>query len=399
MTGRRLKLAVVVTHPIQYHACRWRALAAQPDLDVTVLYCRKGSADGSFSEAFQRHVAWDVPLLDGYRHKTFRNWSTGTPLNPGIWGEIARGGYDAVYLHGTNYPTHIGAALIGRLLGKKVLIFSVCYDLDQRAGAKGLLRNGFYRAVYRMADRVLNIGTHSGRHYRAAGVPARKLVPTPHVVDNQFFADTAARLTRAEAKARFGIPKRARVLLFCAKMFAKKRPDLLLNAFIEADLEGWVLLMVGDGVDRPALMAEAARRAAGRVFFPGFLNQTEIGAAYQAADVHVLPSKEKETWGLVVNESLNFGCAQIVSDMVGCAPDLVAGRTGEVFPSGDKGALMAVLRTLNTAPEKWRRYGAAAPTVLKTYSVDRYVAGVPEALGLPVVAGAAARRSPALAAA
>ena len=144
--------------------------------------------------------------------------------------------------------------------------------------------------------------------------------------------------------------------------------------------------MVGAGVDREALQAEAARRAPGRVYFPGFLNQSELGAAYLAADVHVLPSKEKETWGLVVNESLNFGCAQIVSDMVGCAPDLVAGQTGEVFPSGDGDALTAILRSLTADPEKWRRYHAAAPAVLQRYDLDHYVAGVRTALGLPDLA-------------
>lgn len=383
MSARRLKLAIVVTHPIQYHACRWRALSEQPELDVTVLYCRKDDEQGSYSADFQRSITWDVPLLDGYRHRVFRSWSRGKRLNPGIWAEIARGGYDAVYLHGTNYPTHLGAIMIARLCAKRVLVFSVCYDLDQQPGVRAWLRNGFYRAVYWPTDRILSIGTHSSAHYRRAGVPQRKLIRAPHVVDNQFFARVAAKTTVAEAKARFGIRKESRVLLFCAKMFAKKRPDLLLDAFVRANLDSWVLLMVGDGVDRRALIEDAAKRAPGRVFFPGFLNQTEIGAAYAAADVHVLPSKEKETWGLVVNESLNFGCAQIVSDKVGCAPDMVAGKTGEVFPSGDEAALTAILQTLNTDPAKWQRYRAAAPEVLQTFNIEHYVGSVREALELP----------------
>ena len=40
MTKRKVRLAVVASHPIQYHAFRWRALSALPDLDVNVLYCK-----------------------------------------------------------------------------------------------------------------------------------------------------------------------------------------------------------------------------------------------------------------------------------------------------------------------------------------------------------------------
>ena len=389
MNNRRLKLAIVATHPIHYHVFRWRALAAQPDLEVTVFYCKKTEDKENFSEAFGCRVVWDIPLLGGYRHKFFRNFSTSkghgfwSVINPGLWLELLKQDFDAIFFLGTHHFTHEVASAIARARKTKVLFYSVCYDLDKRARLKNALRGLAYRYVYRLANTILYIGAHTRAHYKNAGVPDSKLVFAPHFVDYEYFRRSVDGLDKSAAKARFGIPSEAKVILFCAKMFAKKRPDLLLDSFVRAELEGWVLLMVGDGVDRRALMADAARRAPGRVFFTGFLNQSEIGAAYLSAEVHVLPSKEKETWGLVVNESLNFGCAQIVSDMVGCAPDLVAGKTGEVFASGDGAALTAKLRSLNAEPEKWRRYQNAAPAVLASYDLDHYIAGVRTALGLP----------------
>jgi glycosyltransferase involved in cell wall biosynthesis len=42
----------------------------------------------------------------------------------------------------------------------------------------------------------------------------------------------------------------------------------------------------------------------------------------------------------VVNEALAAGVPCVVSDQCGCAPDLiVSGKTGEVFPCGDIGAM------------------------------------------------------------
>ena len=42
------------------------------------------------------------------------------------------------------------------------------------------------------------------------------------------------------------------------------------------------------------------------------------------ADALVFPSIQGETWGLVVNEALQFGLAVIASDHPGCVADLLA---------------------------------------------------------------------------
>ena len=61
-----------------------------------------------------------------------------------------------------------------------------------------------------------------------------------------------------------------------------------------------------------------------------------MGAAYAAADCLALPSDWAETWGLVVNEALATGLPCVVSNRVGCAPDLITpGVTGEVFLFGN----------------------------------------------------------------
>ena len=73
--------------------------------------------------------------------------------------------------------------------------------------------------------------------------------------------------------------------------------------------------------------------------FVGFVNQTRMPEVYAVSDILVLPSYS-ETWGLVVNEAFACGLPAIVSDRVGCAPDLVMdGLTGSTVPAGDVGRL------------------------------------------------------------
>ena len=88
----------------------------------------------------------------------------------------------------------------------------------------------------------------------------------------------------------------------------------------------------------------AARSGAIATRFIGFKNQHELSRYYHASDALVLPSRSGETWGLVVNEGLLHGLPCIVSEAVGCAPDLVIpGITGEVFETNSASSLRNAL--------------------------------------------------------
>ena len=72
------------------------------------------------------------------------------------------------------------------------------------------------------------------------------------------------------------------------------------------------------------------------VALAGFLNQSELPRAFACADAFVLFSRYGETWGVVVNEAMNFGLPVLVSDKVGSGTDLVQeSRNGYVVPAED----------------------------------------------------------------
>jgi len=110
------------------------------------------------------------------------------------------------------------------------------------------------------------------------------------------------------------------------------------------------LLVAGDGILRKA-MEDACRPVLGpRLHMLGFLNQTQIGRVYSIGDLLILPSKRGagETWGLVVNEAMQFGLMPLVSDGVGCGPDMIVPDIGAVFPSNDAGALARTIASFVT---------------------------------------------------
>ena len=178
------------------------------------------------------------------------------------------------------------------------------------------------------------------------------------------------------------------VFLFAGKFIAKKRPVDFVRAIERAHAQQPRVagLMVGDGPQRSICEQLVAERQL-PIRFAGFLNQSEIVQAYLAADTLVLPSDGAETWGVVVNEAMTCGRPCVVSDHVGCGPDLVVpGQTGFVFPLGDIGALSAHLTDCACRPWHLVTMGSRARRRMGGYSVQAAVESLATAVA-NVVAG------------
>ena len=107
------------------------------------------------------------------------------------------------------------------------------------------------------------------------------------------------------------------------------------------------------------------------VVFAGFMNQSEISRAYAAADIFALVSGWHETWGLVVNEAMNFDLPVVVSDKVGCAADLVHhAENGYVFPHDRPDELARYLTLLITDPARRALFGQRAAETIAPLNDD-----------------------------
>ena len=102
---RPIRALFVGTHPVQYSAPIFRRLAEHPQLEIQVAYCSMQGAEPRRDPGFGIDVKWDVPLLEGYAWVSLPNRSPVPKadsffglVNPGIWGLISGGKFDAVVL-------------------------------------------------------------------------------------------------------------------------------------------------------------------------------------------------------------------------------------------------------------------------------------------------------------
>ncbi len=385
------RLAVVVSHPIQYYAPWFRRIAAEASIDLRVFYLSDHGVRAATDIQFGAAFAWDTDLLSGYAHEFVPNTAPRPSVatfsglrNPGLRPALRAFAPDAILLFGYAYRPHLGllirppAPILFR--GDSHLLADS--PATTRPSARGLVRHLLLRLVYARPAAFLPVGQANAAYFRHFGAPTEKLFPAPHCVDAAHFVATPERVAAANAqRAALGIPPEAPVALFAGKFIAKKRPDLLLSAFLRAAVPGAHLVLAGDGELLPVLRAAASGRT--DVHFLPFANQSEMPSRYLLGDVFVLPSEGRhETWGLAVNETMHLGRPVILSDHVGCHPDLlVPGETGWLFPSGDGAALASVLRqALSLSRAELAARGAAARARVSTFNYDVATAGLLRAL-------------------
>ena len=327
------RLGIVDLNPIQYHTPLYQRLTARGRIDLDVLYLSDHGLRPVVDPGFGVSVAWDIDLLSGYRH----GFLAGPP--PSRAADLARWlrCHDAVVTYGHSNPWMLAAVAACRACGVPYLLRGDSGPHGHSGGLKGAARYAVARAVVAGSAGGLAVGRLNERFYARYG--ARRIILAPYSVDNDRFAAPAA-VGRAELLTRWGLDPLKPVILFCGKLLPAKRPLDLAAAVARLDSLSLTasVVFVGDGVQAGELRAMLAP---GRGVVTGFVNQTELPSYYQAADIMVLPS-ESEPWGLVVNEAMAAGVLPVVSDRVGCAPDLVAG-VGEVYPAGDVEALTAAL--------------------------------------------------------
>ena len=358
------KLAILETHPVQYHAPVYRCLAQQFGVDVTVVYGSDFSIAGYRDAEFGTSFAWDTDLLGGVKTRFLSHVVEG---GAGNYNQVTAAGLtttleaiapDAVMALGYSHPFDRAVLRWARQQHKQLLFRGETSDHAlQRSPLKSWVRDLVLRRLYRRCAALLYVGQRSRAHYQRLGVPAERLFASPYCVNSASFrcsAEDRAAL-RGPARQKLGIVEDAIVILFSGKLSERKGVDLLPQAvrLLPPSLQQRAhLLFLGDGALRESLTDQCQSGIPLAASFPGFQNQSALSAFYHSADLLVLPSREKETWGLVVNEAMLHGLPCVVTNAVGSQPDLVIpGETGAVCESGSASSLAQALARVMTGAQ------------------------------------------------
>jgi glycosyltransferase involved in cell wall biosynthesis len=210
----------------------------------------------------------------------------------------------------------------------------------------------FHRSTYRDSAAILASFPHTIADLPPSALP--RTIDFPEVgVAPELFQHPGER------------PERDKVTFINVGRFVPlKLLDVVIRVFAESPLlRKQRLVLVGDGMERPALERQVAEAGLEDVVeFAGWMKQQDVAARLRDADVFFFPSI-RELGGGVVVEAMGAGCVPVVVNYGGPG-GLVSAEHGASVPLGTKDELVKrfipVLERYVTDPELRRRHSQAA---------------------------------------
>lgn len=359
------RLAIICSHPVQYYAPLFKMMAQHHDVKV---FYKEQQDKLRYDPGFQCTVAWDLPLLDGYKYAFTQRLK-----------EIKRYQPTSILIYGWAHSSHL----------KIIWYFSRCATLlfrgdstllDHMPRWRRMLKSFVLSRIYKKFHYALYVGHNNKLYFQEYGFKTSQLIYAPHAIDNSRFSDNN-QLEITQIRASFDIGDQDILILYSGKLIPKKNPEILLSAFSQIEREDVHLLFVGSGKLEQKLKSTAAAFQAAKglsnIHFLPFQNQQRMPAIYQSCELFCMPSiGPAETWGLAINEAMAAGKPILASSMVGAAVDLIDHSNGQIFQAGNQKDLVAKLRDMLVDKDELKEMGRASGEKIKNWSYQHQIQAI-----------------------
>ena len=251
-------------------------------------------------------------------------------------------GFDVIDAH-YFYPDGVAAAMLGRLLGRPVVISARGTDVNLLPDFALPRRQILWAAE--QASAIIAVSEALKQRMIDIGIAAEKISVLRNGVDSDLFAPADREAVRSE----LGLTKPTMVAV--GNVLATKGQDIAIRAL--TILDDTELLIVGRGADESAFKTLAqSLGVADRVHFVGRVKQEDLARYFSAADVSLLASV-REGWPNVLLESMSCGTPVVASNVGGVPEIITRSEPGRIMPERTPEALAEAVRSLRAeAPDR-----------------------------------------------
>jgi glycosyltransferase involved in cell wall biosynthesis len=368
MDSKKVRIAIIISHPIQHFCPQYVSLAQNPDVELKVFF---GSALGYkkyVDENFKTEVSWNNLQLERFLH-CFLNGEK--VLQPDknldavcLEKELDRFQPDLLFTYGYFQKLQRRAH---RWAVKNKVVMAYISDSElrhQQNSAKKWLKSFFLRRYFSPVSYFLTMGDANEAYYEKHGVSSEKFLRMHYPVDFEMYQKSFLQKDqlRNSFRAKYSIHENEVVLSVVGKLVAWKNQDHVIEAMKILEGEGVYvhLFLIGSGDLQHEWEQKAQDLKKSNVHFTGFVKAEALPAYYAATDIYVHPAS-LEPHSVAISEAIIMGCPVILSDRCGsygATDDVQEGKNGFVYEFGNIKRLTEKIKMLIKDEQQRQDFGA-----------------------------------------
>jgi glycosyltransferase involved in cell wall biosynthesis len=362
----RLRIAVVISHPIQHFCPQYVNFAKNSDIQLKVFFASTLGLKKYLDNNFKEEISWSNLHLDKFDHVFLNGDQLLLPNNnldaPSLARELKDFQPDLLFTYGYFQKLQRRAKRWAIKNKIKTAYISDGELLHKRRFGKELLKDIYLTHYFSKINYFLTLGNANKEYYKKYQVNEEKFLRMHHPIDFCRYQKSYLQkeTLRNDLRERYHIDEKEITLCVVGKLVKWKNQDHIIDAMKILEKEGinLTLFILGSGEMKEYLQVKSMDLKKSKVFFPGFVNIEELPSYYAASDIYVHPAS-LEPHSVAVSEAIMMGCPVILSDRCGSygdEDDVQEEKNGYVFKFGNIEDLAAKIKWLATNNERRKAF-------------------------------------------
>ena len=357
-----LKIAIVVSHPIQHFCPQYVSFARRGDIHLRVFFASALGSKAYEDPDFQQVISWGNLRLNEFDH-IFLNGEVILPADkhldaPGLDAALTTFTPDLVIMYGYFQKMQRRAYRWGRKHRVKLAYISDSERRQTRSRLKEMIKYPLLRWYFSHISYFLTVGDANELFYKHYGVTSKRMIRMHFPIDLHTYKQVVGDKSNLRKKIReqYLIGEHETVTAVVGKLVPWKNQDDIIAAMqlLESQNVFLHLFIIGSGEMLTAWKEKAAVLKQSKVHFTGFVDIDSLPAYYAASDFYTHPASV-EPHSIAVSEAIYMGCPVIMSDRCGSygkSDDVQEGINGFIYKFGDTNALAAAISILSSQKDR-----------------------------------------------
>lgn len=364
---KRLRIAIVISHPIQHFCPQYVSFTKNRNIEFKVFFASALGFKNYVDTNFKKEISWSNLNLDKFDHQFLNGNAVIQPDKnlDALTLEKELNKYQPSLVFTYGYFQKLQRRTYRWAIKNKVpLAYISDSELRHKRNAfKEFFKSIYLRKYFSKINYFLSMGNANEAYYQKNGVPLKKIIRMHYPIDWEAYKNSFLQkeMLRNKIRDQYGIAGEEIVLSVVGKLVAWKNQDHIIDAMKLLEDEGIYvnLFVLGSGEMKEAWELKAKQLKESKVHFTGFVNIDELPSYYAATDIYVHPAS-LEPHSVAISEAIIMGCPIVLSDRCGSygeTDDVQDYKNGYVFEFGNKQDLAEKIKLLSWDKSKRESFG------------------------------------------